>query len=75
MFTYIYIYWGGFGGQCRHIFHTLSVWVLKTRYDRTHCETPTSAATAGQGGPPPVPGLTSRCPANSSGRGAGGGGA
>ena len=23
---YIYLHWGGFGGQCRHIWHTWSVW-------------------------------------------------
>ena len=24
---YIYLHWGGLGGQCRHIWHTWSVWV------------------------------------------------
>ena len=30
--AYLPISWGGFGGQCRHIWHTWSVWVL----DETH---------------------------------------
>ena len=27
--VYMPISWGGLGGQCKHIWHTWSVWVLK----------------------------------------------
>ena len=34
---HIRLHWGGFEGQCRHIWHTWSVWVMYTQFNPKIC--------------------------------------